>query len=1015
MFLLPACLLGLTIHAQYYFEKLTEENGLSDNRVTCFLKDKTGFLWIGTKNGLNRYDGNSFKIFRPTQGNSISNEVINDIVQDSSGKIWVATVDGLNIYDPRINWWETMMHRSSDVKGGLPSYSIWDLFVDERNRIWIVSDVWELSVHDPVTKKITYYDWPSFKQQKIFDLSPRYRSIQKIERKNEYEWWLATTIGLFSVHIQSGKFQFYGAGYGGSIRDIKYDRENKNVFTVTENGKLFCYDEEKNFYEEMKAASRAYPAVQWNKKKDSNDLLLMAHPDGMVEINKATKEATVITHHPSLLSSLLPGGANSLYTDNTGLTWIGTTNGINKFDNSNITADFIPLSGLANQQTEDDMGGVIHDQAEDKYYVCSINSATVFTIDGKTGNINALNVVDGKPLSACLSFYLDIEKNIWLLTETNVYRYNRQTGKFSLFLTPNADQPVIFRDMLQDAKGNYWLATWRDGLYLYKTADKKFYRFTEKDSLYSVSITSLASDPVDHSIWIGTFSNGIYRYDLQTGRIYNYGETPSNPDYLQLNLIEDIETDASGKTWFITHGAGLYVHRHGFPYEKSLTHLTMKQGLSNNNYFSVSSDNKNKLWLLSGKGLSTVDTSGRFLYDAPRHPAMSFANYAPEHRYPKRIFFNKEKNEVLVAVSGGLLIYYPDKSRKAMNFPVVLKDISVKGRSVFYDSTFKKNKIPYKSNSISFDFAALHYDHPEQIQYEYMLEGADATWKSLGNSPTVRFPNLSSGHYTFKVRAKDENGNLSVNTASYIFRIIPPFWKTGWFYLLAAGCIATLVYLIYKYQLNKKLEVERLRLRISRDLHDDIGSTLSSINIFSKVALNKVEKDTEVSGYLSKIKDSAAHTMESMSDIVWAINPKNDKLEAMMSRMKEFAADICEAKGIDLDFSIPTELEKLSLNLAKRKNLFLVFKEAVNNAVKYSRCNLLQVTFKKSGNKLQMMIRDNGKGFDNTTVTGGNGLRNMKERAEECGGHVQIESIIKKGTSIILEIPITRFGVSANF
>ncbi|MEI9809954.1 MAG: two-component regulator propeller domain-containing protein [Bacteroidota bacterium] len=182
-FIILATLFCLSAQGQYYFDKLTEENGLSDNRITCFLKDKTGFLWIGTKNGLNRYDGNSFTTFKPTGGNSISNEVINDIVQDAAGKIWVATLAGLNIYDPVTNHWETMMPSSSDVKGDLPSYLIWDLFADEKNRIWIVSDVWDLSVYDPVKKKIIYYDWPAVMQQEQYSKASRYRTIQKIERK----------------------------------------------------------------------------------------------------------------------------------------------------------------------------------------------------------------------------------------------------------------------------------------------------------------------------------------------------------------------------------------------------------------------------------------------------------------------------------------------------------------------------------------------------------------------------------------------------------------------------------------------------------------------------------------------------------------------------------------------------------------------------------------------------------------------------------------------------------------
>jgi signal transduction histidine kinase len=224
--------------------------------------------------------------------------------------------------------------------------------------------------------------------------------------------------------------------------------------------------------------------------------------------------------------------------------------------------------------------------------------------------------------------------------------------------------------------------------------------------------------------------------------------------------------------------------------------------------------------------------------------------------------------------------------------------------------------------------------------------------------------------------------------------------------LLAAVSVAGIVYLIYRYQLNKKLEVERLRLRISRDLHDDIGSALTSINVLSKVALSKGGGNMEIGNYLSQIKNAASDTMESMSDIVWAINPENDKLEAIVSRMKEFAAEICEAKQVDLDFILPKEPEKISFDAAKRKNIFLIFKEAVNNAIKYSHCTRLYIGLEKESNKLKMEIKDNGKGFDINNTRPGNGLKSMKERAKVIDAVFTIQSMPGKGTAVLTEIPL---------
>ncbi|HEY6503348.1 MAG TPA: two-component regulator propeller domain-containing protein [Chitinophagaceae bacterium] len=1170
VFIALACLFSITAKAQYYFARITEENGLSDNRVTCFLKDRTGFLWAGTKNGLNRYDGNNFKSFKPSAGNSISGEVINDIVQDSTGKIWVATMSGLSIYNPATDQWEIMMPPGGEIKG-LPSYIIWDLSVDEMNRVWIASDVWDFSVYDPAVEKFTYYNWPSFIGQKQFSAFPRYRSIQKITRKSKNEWWLATTIGLFSVDIITKQFQFYGSGFNGNIRALEYDRENGNVFLVTESGKSFYYNEKNRLYEEIKIVPQSYPSAKWEKNKEVNNILLLAHPAGMLEINKTTREAVVIAHQPTLSSTLMPGGTNVIYTDDTGMLWAGTNNGINHYNSHNRSVDFIPLAIATDKASTDSMGSAYYDEIDKRYYITSLFSKELFIIDGLNGVVSSVKAINNKPLSACTNICSDRQNNLWLLTETNVYRYNRQTKTFSLFPTPNHNSPVVFNDMIEDKKGNYWFATWQDGLYQYKAKERTFYHFSIHDSISAKNITALMNDEIDDAVWVGSFNTGVYRYDQATGLMNNYTETEANPDYMQLTLVKDLETDAAGKLWLAMYVAGLYVYRHGLPYERSFTHITARQGLSNNSYFSIAADNKNRLWLLSGKGISAIDSSGKFLYDIPAHPALSFASYSPGDYYQKRIFYNKIGNELLVPVGGGLLVYYPDKKTTPVNFPVVLTDVIIDGRSVMHDPAYsgKNNiEIPFRSNSMSFRFAALNFSFGTGMLYEYKLHESDKNWKSLGTTAALNFPGLSSGSYTLMIRAKDANGNYSSNILSFSFRIVPPFWKTAWFISLvvlllgygfyrwtvylrnkinaqkilnyfatslygqntvedifwdvAKNCISQLqfadcvVYLydtgrnvliqkaaygpknpkkheiinaieipagkgivgavaqtgkaeiirntakdsryimdderryseitvpvfvdgkvfgvidsehpkknFYKKQhlrilkdiaaicsdkISKYIIEERLRSKISRDLHDEIGSALTSINVLSKVALSKAGDQADITGYLSKIKASTSLTMESMSDIVWAINPKNDKLEALMSRMKEFAADICEAQGIGLAFSLPVELENISIDLAKRKNLFLIFKEAVNNAVKYSNCNLLQVVFENTKGKLRMSIQDNGKGFNKEAVARGNGLNNMQERAAECDGNVQIISAAEQGTNIILEIPIPRFG-----
>lgn len=208
-------------------------------------------------------------------------------------------------------------------------------------------------------------------------------------------------------------------------------------------------------------------------------------------------------------------------------------------------------------------------------------------------------------------------------------------------------------------------------------------------------------------------------------------------------------------------------------------------------------------------------------------------------------------------------------------------------------------------------------------------------------------------------------------------------------------------------QAKRLMEIERMRNQIARDLHDDMGSTLSSINLLSQVAQSDESENGQEKKYFKQIGDQSAKMMESMSDMVWSINPDNDNIQKTIAKMKEFSAEILEPKNIGYQFQVEGKLNDISLDVAKRKNLFLVFKEAINNAAKYSEGNFIDISFSQTVNNLLLVIRDNGKGFDSVNAVNGNGLKNMKQRAGEIGGTFSIHSSSNSGTSLTLNIPLT--------
>jgi signal transduction histidine kinase len=240
------------------------------------------------------------------------------------------------------------------------------------------------------------------------------------------------------------------------------------------------------------------------------------------------------------------------------------------------------------------------------------------------------------------------------------------------------------------------------------------------------------------------------------------------------------------------------------------------------------------------------------------------------------------------------------------------------------------------------------------------------------------------------------------------FKVLPPFWRTWWFIGILIIAIAASLYIIYRYRLTKALELEKIRTRIATDLHDDIGATLSSISFYSEAVKQKAkEKIPEAASILDKMGETSRSMVSSMSDIVWAINPNNDGMEKMLYRMQSHAAELCGIKNVTLLVDADEKIHHLKPQLEQRKNIYLIFKEALNNALKYADCAGIWLTLKYNNNLFSMQLKDDGKGFDTNKEFMGNGLMNMQRRAAEIDGTFTVVSEVNKGTIVTLIVKIT--------
>jgi signal transduction histidine kinase len=250
-------------------------------------------------------------------------------------------------------------------------------------------------------------------------------------------------------------------------------------------------------------------------------------------------------------------------------------------------------------------------------------------------------------------------------------------------------------------------------------------------------------------------------------------------------------------------------------------------------------------------------------------------------------------------------------------------------------------------------------------------------------------------------------GLESANITSLPMEISPHFYQTRFFPILLFVLVFSIIYIVYRLRLNRLLAVERIRNKVARDLHDDVGSTLSTINILSSMAKTKLLTDpVKTSEYISKITDNSQQMMEAMDDIVWSIKPDNDNMQRIVARMREYASTILEPKEIEIDFQVEENIFDLKLEMETRRDVFLIFKEVLNNSAKYSRCTKIEIRVTFETNKLNICMNDNGIGFDIRTADSGNGLGNMQKRAEALHGKIDIKSEEGKGTEISLTVPV---------
>ncbi len=1008
-------LAGMTQSPVLYFRNLTTLEGLSHNKVNCILQDQRGFTWIGTDDGLNRYDGNRFQIFRhdPTNSASVSGNIITDLLEDKDGVLWIATQDGgLSRYDFRLpvsQQFRQFRHSVSDTSS-IPINIINSLVEDWQGFLWLATSGYGVLRFDKRTERFsqpvrsrsrTNLQLAMDRQGKIWvgrqggglsKIDPRNFRQEEDERyANVYAKLPHMTVAALFLDSQD---QMWMGSWDKVVYRVDPKTGDETVFGKTKDPWGFPGDDPLCFAED--AQHRIWIGAKY---------------DGLYIYNPTSQKFDHYRHDPAREGTLNNNQVNCLYIDKSGIVWAGTNHGISIHDPSQQQFEQTFLSPSSNEDL------VIYDFLNDAGGNLLIGTSSgLYKRDRYDGSISYYPLKHRNEQPAITKFFRSANGSLYV--GTNISLYKTDEMNFALSLLPNTEKDEVMNRIIESRvvsiiedsiEGHPVLLASPYGHYIayYDFALRKWVsrqdssrqilkRFNIRDNLVRKFYKTSKG-----AIWVANTKMGLAEWiRIPSPRLAFYSNIPNDPSSISNNNVFDIAEDAHGNLWVSTSGGGLnYFNTQTRKFE----HIKASQNLTEG----IATDARGNVWMIANGNLHKYDPR-RKSYSTYRLPDLEKTGGV------RGYIFKDESGKMYVAGNKYYISFHPDSVRDVSWQPkVFLTDFRIFNNS-FNELLFEDEIVlKHNENFFTMEYAAPGYQPGHPVLYAHKLEGVDADWVEDGARNSVPYTNLDGGNYTFKVRATVKPGVWGKEVSMVRIRIIPPVWKTWWFYVLCAIFTGLIIYGIYRYRINEILKRQAIRNKIAQDLHDNVGSTLSSISVYSQVAkiYQQQEKDAALKDTLEKISSTSSEMISEMNDIVWAINPRNDNMATILQRMESFARPLLSSQEIRFHFHYEQGIEQLHLEMTKRKNFYLIFKEAINNALKYSGCRNIWVDIGHHQQQLSLEVRDDGKGFDtrqarSANTLSGNGLQNIRIRAREMRGTCVVESRADEGTKITLRFPI---------
>lgn len=986
-----------------YFEKV---EGLSQNTVYSITKDKQGFMWIATADGLNRFDGVEMKVYRSSfenQPGKYTGRVIrSEILKTENDYLWFSTDHTLFGFDKKKNHFNAYYFGDTTAAKTVKGLSVEPL-LNERKTFWFSNPSYGIIEFNSQTGDYQIFATPADINGKKILIYPK-----GVYDQNDHLWFCSSN-GLLSFNIRNHQWQRYLTSY--NFREIAYQHDT--LYISTENRLIYFHTKQKTSAfitidqpNSMKGVIRTLYADRystvWAGDLDGNVYSKSGSSNRFKWRGNINGASTTETHYP----------VYCFYADENGILWVGA-------DVAGLIKATINYSGFNSFPSEKsvDKGkdffiNAIYEDEQDKVWL-GVYRKGVLQLDKKTGVTSQVRLPVGHDVpdeeKKCKLIKKDENGNFWIGYAGNLFVRQKGSDRFIRLNIPQ--WPANFTTLIDIyciAKyRNKWLMGTTVGLYAVQMKGDQFEILIEPESLILGSIISDIWYNKNDELWLGFESSGILI--LKNGKITN----PDNMLFSNAGIKSFLPDDEHNLVWISTT-SGLIVYH--LPTKKYKI-ITEADGLGNS-YVYGALKNKDELWISTNKGLSKAILTWKANEIFPSYQFVNFTSSdgLPDNEFNTGAFHKGESGHFYFGTIRGAAWFKPEHVNHNKNLPAV-RLLEVKANEDNADTSIAAEylsslTLPYYKNNLHFRFRGVEFLDAGNVTYAYKMEGLDNDWIYSGKLNEVRYNRIQPGDYTFRIKAANGAGIWTDKEMQIKISINAPFWQRWWFYTLAAACIAGVLIIITQYisqnrlkekirQLEKQKAVEAERNRISKDMHDEIGSGLTRIALMTELMNTQKQLDEKTKREVNEIAGSTRQLVESMSEIIWTLNPHNDKLEDLFAYLREQTTHYFEPLNIAYKINFPDNIPDIKLSNEQRRNLFLVSKEALNNALKHAAATSIEFMAVAGNGKIKFSVSDNGKGIDGGPKrANANGLRNMVQRMKDIGGDIEWISENGKGTIV---------------